>query len=204
VTPLLRLGAALVVRAGDIALRAYRSIVRYHYRAQLESCGDDVVFDPLTSNIDYAHVRLGSRVYIGPGATIGRADIGDDVMLGPNVSIRDGYHAYDVVGKPVRDSGSTTPGRVVVGNDVWIGEGAVLLARAVVPDGVVIGTKSLVTGPVPPYSIVVGSPARAVEPRFDDDELREHLLRRGVGPERIAAILQERAAGLAADGVSEP
>jgi acetyltransferase-like isoleucine patch superfamily enzyme len=183
-----RWGAAVVVRLGDFCLRAYRTVARYHYGGQFQACGEDVVFDPLTSKIDYRHVRLGARVYIGPGATIGRADIGDDVMLGPNVSIRDGYHAYDVVGKPVRDSGRTTPGRVVIGNDVWIGEGAVLLARAAVPDGVIIGTKAL----------VVGNPAAPIEARFDDDELREHLRRRGWDAARIGAIIEERRAGLAA------
>jgi acetyltransferase-like isoleucine patch superfamily enzyme len=194
--PLLRAGAAAVVGTAESAVRAYRRIARFHYRARFLACGEDVVFDPLTSNIAYEHVRLGSRVYIGPGATIGRADIGDDVMLGPNVSIRDSYHAHEVVGRSVRDSGDRPPGRVSVGSDVWIGEGATLLGRARVPDGVVIGTKAVVNDWVPPYTVVVGDPARAIERRFGDQELREHLRRRGVPHARIAAIIEERAAAL--------
>lgn len=197
---LLRLPAALIVWAGEFLRRAYAAVARFHYRRQFLSCGSEVVFDPLTSKIDYDQVRVGSRVYIGPGATIGRAEIGDDVMMGPNVSLRDGYHAYDVVGKAVRDSGDAAagPGRVIVGSDVWIGEGAVLLRRARVPDGVVVGTKAMVNAPVPPYTVVVGAPAAVVRERFSDDELREHLRIRGVAAGRIDEIVAERAAGLAA------
>jgi acetyltransferase-like isoleucine patch superfamily enzyme len=198
---LLRHPAALIVGLGEFVQRAYSAVARFHYRRRLLSCGEDVVFDPLSSTIQYDQVRIGSRVYIGPGATIGRADIGDDVMLGPNVSLRDGYHAYDVVGKTMRDSGDAAagPGRVIVGSDVWIGEGAVLLRRARVPDGVVVGTKAMVHGPVPPYTVVAGTPAAVVRQRFSDDELREHLRLRGVPADRIDATIAERAAGMPAE-----
>jgi acetyltransferase-like isoleucine patch superfamily enzyme len=192
--PMLRPAAALVVGVGDFVIRAYRAVARFHHRRRFLACGEDVLFDPLSSTIDYEQVRVGSRVYIGPGATLGRADIGDDVMLGPNVAIRDGYHGYDVVGRAVRDSGDARsgPGRVVVGNDVWIGEGAVLLRRTRVGDGAVIGTKAMVNGPVPPYTIMAGSPAEPIGPRFSDDQLREHLRLRGLPPAAVEAVVEER------------
>jgi acetyltransferase-like isoleucine patch superfamily enzyme len=182
-------------------LRAvYRFISCAYYRTKLAACGDDVWFDPSSSDIAYPHVRLGSRVYIGPGAIIGRADIGCDVMLAPNVAIRDGYHHYEQIGKPIRDSGGAEPGRVVIGDDVWIGEGAVVLRQGAVGEGAVVGTRSVVTEPIPPYTVAVGTPARVVKARFSDDDLREHLRLRGVAHARIEALVTERAAALAAAG----
>jgi acetyltransferase-like isoleucine patch superfamily enzyme len=195
---MLRVPAAMSVAVVEFLRRLYRALARHHYKGQLLACGESVVFDPLTSRIDYQHVRMGSRVYIGPGAKIGRADIGNDVMMGPNVSIYDGYHAYDVVGKTLRESGNAAigPGRVPIGDDVWIGEGAVLLRRAQIPEGVVVGTKAMVTGPVPPYTVVVGAPASVLRERFTDDELREHLRLRGRAQAEIEAVVAERAAGM--------
>jgi acetyltransferase-like isoleucine patch superfamily enzyme len=192
-------GSSLIVRVVERVVAAYRALARRHYAAQFLECGEDVVFEPLSSRLHYEHIRVGSRVYIGPGATIGRADIGDDVMMGPNVSIRDGYHRYSEVGKTIREADETgTAGRVIVGDDVWIGEGAVLLRDARIPEGVVIGTKAMVHGPVPPYTVVVGAPARPVKKRFSDDELREHLRLRGRSAEEAEAIVEERRAGMAA------
>jgi acetyltransferase-like isoleucine patch superfamily enzyme len=193
-----RLFAALAVMLGERLHRTYRAAARLHYQERFLACGDGVSFDPLTSRIDYEQVRVGSRVYIGPGATIGRADIGNDVMLGPNVSVRDGYHAHDIVGRTMRDSGDASrgPGRVEIGDDVWIGEGAVLLRRARIGQGAVVGTKAMVNEPVAPYTIVGGMPARPIGSRFTDDELSEHLRRRGASAEEIEAVVTERRAAL--------
>lgn len=191
-----RAAAAYVAVAERLRLW-HETIFRLHYGRRFQACGADPEFFPLSSTIAYEHVRLGSRVYIGPRAIIGRAHLGDDVMLGPNVSIRDGYHRHDLVGRAIRESGGTAPGLVVVGDDVWIGEGAVLLRGARVGDGSVIGTKAMVTGPIPPYCVAVGSPARPVRRRFEDDELREHLRLRGVPAERAEALVAERARALA-------
>lgn len=65
--------------------------------------------------------------------------------------------------------------RVEIGNDVWIGEGAMLGAAVKVGDGAVIGARSLVLKDVPPYAVVVGSPARILRYRFPEP-LIERLL----------------------------
>lgn len=64
----------------------------------------------------------------------------------------------------------------VIGNDVWIGYGAMVLNGVSIGDGAVVAAGSMVTKDVPPYSIVGGNPARIIKMRFSE-ELVEQLLR---------------------------
>lgn len=56
----------------------------------------------------------------------------------------------------------------MVGNDVWIGYEAVILAGVRIGDGAVIGSRAVVTRDISPYTIVGGVPARTIRKRFDD------------------------------------
>lgn len=63
-------------------------------------------------------------------------------------------------------------GDTVIGNDVWIGNSATFMQGITVGDGAIIGTNSLVTKNVPPYTIVGGNPAREIRKRFHDDTIQ--------------------------------
>ena len=67
-------------------------------------------------------------------------------------------------------------GDTVIGNDVWIGQNAVILPGVHIGDGAIIGANSIVGSDVDPYTIVAGNPAKPLRKRFDD-ELIELLLR---------------------------
>lgn len=67
-------------------------------------------------------------------------------------------------------------GDTVVGNDVWIGQNAVILPGVHIGDGAIIGANSVVGSDVEPYTIVAGNPAKLLRMRFDE-ELTEMLLR---------------------------
>ena len=67
-------------------------------------------------------------------------------------------------------------GDTVIGNDVWIGQNAVILPGVHSGDGVIIDANSIVGSDVEPYTIVVGNPAKPLRKRFDD-EMIELLLR---------------------------
>ena len=60
-------------------------------------------------------------------------------------------------------------GDIVIGNDVWIGYEAVIMAGVTIGDGAIIGARAVVTKDVPPYTIVGGVPAREIRRRFSDD-----------------------------------
>lgn len=59
-------------------------------------------------------------------------------------------------------------GDIIIGNDVWIGYEAVIMAGVRIGDGAVIAARAVVTRDVPPYTIVGGVPAKTIRPRFDD------------------------------------
>lgn len=59
-------------------------------------------------------------------------------------------------------------GDIVIGNDVWIGFEAVIMAGVHIGNGAIIGARSVVTKDVAPYTIVGGVPARTIRKRFDD------------------------------------
>ena len=66
-------------------------------------------------------------------------------------------------------------GDIVIGNDVWIGYDAVVLAGVPVGDGAIIAARAVVTKDVPPYTIVGGVPARPIRRRFSDSEIDQLL-----------------------------
>ncbi len=58
-------------------------------------------------------------------------------------------------------------GDIIIGNDVWIGFEAVIMAGVHIGDGAIIGSRAVVTKDIPPYTIVGGVPAREIRKRFD-------------------------------------
>jgi acetyltransferase-like isoleucine patch superfamily enzyme len=66
-------------------------------------------------------------------------------------------------------------GSVKIGNDVWIGYGVIILPGVSIGDGAVIGAGSVVAKDIPPYSVVVGNPAKVIKKRFSDKEIKKLL-----------------------------
>jgi acetyltransferase-like isoleucine patch superfamily enzyme len=66
-------------------------------------------------------------------------------------------------------------GPTIIGNDVWIGERAIIFYGVHVGDGAVIAAGAIVTKDVPPYAIVGGVPAKIIDFRFDNRKVKELL-----------------------------
>lgn len=62
-------------------------------------------------------------------------------------------------------------GDTIIGNDVWIGYGAVIMSGVKIGDGAVVGVRSVVTTDVPDYSIVAGNPAKVIKFRYTDEQI---------------------------------
>ena len=67
-------------------------------------------------------------------------------------------------------------GDIVIGNDVWIGYEAVIMAGVHIGDGAIIAARAVVTKDVPPYTIVGGTPAKEIRKRFDAEVIQQLLL----------------------------
>jgi chloramphenicol O-acetyltransferase type B len=68
-----------------------------------------------------------------------------------------------------------TKGDVIIGNDVWIGDDALILSGIKIGDGAVVGARAVITRDVPPYAIVVGNPGRCQRFRFDEPTIARLL-----------------------------
>jgi acetyltransferase-like isoleucine patch superfamily enzyme len=130
-------------------------------------------------------LTIGDDVYIGKFCSIQcSGSIGNGVLIANNVGIvgrRD--HDMREVGKIIRRASwigdseglaSDPKNHIAVGDDVWIGYGAILLSGIVVGRGAVIAAGSVVTSDVEPYAIVTGNPAQPVGVRFTQDQIISH------------------------------
>lgn len=64
-------------------------------------------------------------------------------------------------------------GDIIIGNDVWIGYEAIIMAGVHIGDGAIIATRAVVTKDIPPYTIVGGIPANPIRKRFSDDIIQK-------------------------------
>lgn len=84
------------------------------------------------------------------------------------------YEEWELEPEKVAESWDNK-GDIVIGNDVWIGFEAVILAGVTIGDGAIIGTRAVVTKDVAPYTIVGGVPAKPIRKRFDDKTIEKLL-----------------------------
>jgi acetyltransferase-like isoleucine patch superfamily enzyme len=155
---------------------------------------DNVEIDGRTRVVMEAPVRLNGRIvmrgFIGAYTYVryysrlerGTASIGRYCSIAPGVSIGDGNHTMNWLSTHPFQKGERIwfpdiPDEAIfpsvekkipsyIGNDVWIGASSIILSGVTVGDGAVVGAGSIVTKDVPPYAVVVGSPARIVRYRF--------------------------------------
>ena len=123
---------------------------------------------------------IGDKLIIGKFCQIGRGV--EFIMNGANHQMNSisTYPFYIFNGwkqDPTKKEDLPYKGDTVIGNDVWIGQNVTFLPGVRVGDGCIIGANTVVASDIPPYSIVVGNPARIIRKRFDDEtiELLEKL-----------------------------
>ena len=110
-------------------------------------------------------VSIGDRSGIGDHCRLqGVVVIGDDVMMAPEVALIATNHIHDRTDIPMNQQGEKQES-IVIGNDVWIGFRAIVLAGVNVGTGAIIAAGSVVTKDVPDYTIVAGVPAKPIKTR---------------------------------------
>lgn len=135
-------------------------------------------------NADLRQVTLGRYSAVGRFSKLYFCEIGQFCSISWDVTINARNHYLDRLSTSafpyVERMGFVAEDRiqsvkVVIGNDVWIGAGAIILPGVTIGDGAVIGAGSVVTKSVPPFAIVAGCPAKIIKKRFRDDEIAEIL-----------------------------
>ena len=117
------------------------------------------------------NISIGDDVYINFGCVIldcGQVKIGNEVLIGPNVGIYDANHALDA---EERMDGALLPGKVTIGNRVWIGGGTIILPNVTIGDNTVIGAGSIVTHDIPSGVVAVGNPCHVLREITDMDKV---------------------------------
>jgi acetyltransferase-like isoleucine patch superfamily enzyme len=152
--------------------RGKRSIIRARTRIDVlpfnrfELGAYSIVEDFCTVNNGVGDVIIGNNTLVGMGnVIIGPVKIGDEVIFAQNVVLSGLNHNYeDIESSIVKQNVSTAP--IVVQSECWIGANVVVTAGVVIGKHSVVAAGSIVTKNVPPYSVVVGNPARVIK-RFD-------------------------------------
>lgn len=115
-----------------------------------------------------AGLCIGNNSNIGPYNYIGcsgKITIGNNVMLGPRVSIYAENHVYDAVDLTIKAQG-VAYSEVIIEDDCWIASNAVILAGVTIGKGSVVAAGAVVTKSVPAYSVVGGVPAIIIKSRI--------------------------------------
>ena len=144
-------------RPGESARRA--ALLKEMFLEIGEGC---YIEPPLHANWGGAHVRLGDAVYANFGLTLvddAEITIGSRTMIGPNVVIATGAHP---ILPALRARGLQYNLPVHIGEDVWIGAGALILPGVTIGAGSVIGAGAVVTHDIPANVVAVGTPCRVV------------------------------------------
>jgi len=147
-----------------------RSLRRRLLQELLGSIGEATEIRP-PLYVDYgSHIHIGARCFINFGLVaidVAAITIGDDVQIGPNVQLLTPTHPVD----PQRRREKWEAAKpITIGNNVWLGGGAIVLAGVNVGDNTVIGAGSIVTRDLPANVIAMETPAR-LSRTFDEPSL---------------------------------
>jgi acetyltransferase-like isoleucine patch superfamily enzyme len=111
------------------------------------------------------HVTAGNQCTINPFAVVrGTVTMGDHVRVGAHASILGFNHNHARLDRPIHEQGLSSKG-IRIGDDVWIGSGALLLDGVSVGSHCIVAAGAVVTRDVPDWAVVAGNPARVLRDR---------------------------------------
>ncbi len=144
------------------------AVVYVGERGRLTLGERNTLYPGVTLRIDQGWMETGAEVSFGSGCHIyeprAGLTIGDHCMIAGGVLICGVNHGYALRGVPMRQQASAAA-PIVIGVDVWIGMGAIILPGVTLGAGAIVGAGAVVTSDVAPGAMVNGVPARFVKSR---------------------------------------
>jgi chloramphenicol O-acetyltransferase type B len=140
-----------------------------YYSGYYHGHGFDDCARYLTTNAGADRLLIGAFCSIGSGAAFIMA--GNQGHRPDWVSTFPFHYLPEVSAFAAAKDGYLPAGDTVIGNDVWIGSEAVIMAGVTIGHGALVGTRALVAKDVEPYAIVGGNPAKPIRKRFSDGDI---------------------------------
>lgn len=141
----------------------------------VEKCGNNV---NIQKNARFSHsCEIGNNSGIGENCRFyGKVVIGDNVMIGPECMVITTNHEYRKLDILMREQGPMEERPVIIGNDVWIGARVILLPGVFIGDGAVVAAGAVVSKSVPSFAVVGGNPARILKYRKEEIQIDSRKL----------------------------
>lgn len=186
---------------GKIAEKCHNVLIKYETIKAIESFAefgqDSHIAYPFlirgsneyTPGVKYIHI--GEGVSLGAGLTLfatrAHVYIGKHTISGPHLTIMNGNHPADIIGKFIADNRKVDLEKqgvditkydqdVVIDEDVWLGSNVTILKGVHIGRGAIVAAGSVVTRSLPAYSIGGGVPAKVIKYRWTLEEVLEHEL----------------------------
>ena len=130
------------------------------------SIGSNCKIQPRVNFGDGNGIVIGNSCMINSYVYIEGAIIGNFVLIAPDVTIYSRAHIHARTDIPIIQQGMAEHNPPVIGDDVWIGKNAVIMAGLKIGSGSIIGAGAIVTKDVDPYTVVGGVPAKLIKKRL--------------------------------------
>lgn len=149
----------------------------YHFPRQGKNCsiGEHCIISKTEQ------IEMGDNVSIGPYAVLyaiyRKIIFGNNILLGPHVTIVNGDHSIRKVGVTIFENQEKLPqddADVIIEDDVWIGANVTILKGVTIGRGSVIAAGAVVTKDIPSYVVAGGVPAHPLTHRFTIAQIKEH------------------------------
>ena len=156
-----------------------RSFIRFRIRQRwIKTNGMTRIHSSVHLNAPNKIMTFGHHVQLGPHCHVSAdTHFGNHVLCAANVSfVGKNEHGYCFPGVTIWDSPRGHDEPTVVGNDVWIGHGAIIMGGVKIGDGAIVAAGAVVTKDVDPMTIVGGNPAKFIKRRFENEcDEQRHL-----------------------------
>lgn len=164
----------------------FRRIKAYIYFKDLRvSLGSNVKIHGIANNLKFgincviydncifefsemSNLSIGDNFLLSYGSLISCRNlicVGNDVQIGEYTSIRDSTHDYSELGVSIKYNKDISK-EIIIGNNVWIGRGCIILPGTIIEDGVVVGANSIIKGRLIKDSVYVGNPIKFIKNRL--------------------------------------